>query len=1192
MDEIEYKLKTNTSVLIVNAVDKLISTIKSKYKPAERPKFVLENEELKFLREKCSSPDPVVSLTACQGLLALVELNVLEIGHTMSTVVSLLPTAHNFSAIISTMAGLLVLDLKSRLIPGQPYKCQFSLRSPQHPFITILEKNKDIEDNVLAQMHALCTSHEYLVSSNSLELLRPVFLWLTSNPQRSRSSSRVWQLLLSLPQSDSQSSLLLACLSSQQICNPKLLESSVSAYSAVTEAAIYQQRREYIVALVPMLATICSQLLKHGRDPRPCYILIDRCFSMDVPELKCVSGLTLIILADNLTETAALYLHELFNLCLNIISKYDYSTVCLNSFVGLSLQWLHLPSYLTTNALNTASKILDIQQQERTDNFLYIANLKSNKTFQNLVQTERHLHIYFKLLETWERLDNPDKLKSWFDVLCSTNDDLKVELLPFLVGLCLNKTLDEEVVVKVIQCIVQIVRIKKEVSVTILPVLVHKLADKRPYVKLACLKGLPIMASTKENVPTLVAVLNKLKANKGVPTSLLIELYTSLAETQVRCFPYLQELLVDTAMKPDDLKWEIDLAKSLAVKRICEARASSHGLELVSVISSLLNRCTDKSGGVATSLALAALAALWRGAAVAPPGTWRALEPRLGRDTRPAVQVSLCKLLAEIPALRVPTPEYDKLVSDAAKRLWVYLAEGISPVCEAACHALANYKIEDFKLKDIPEIYIRTVKLPPSYCKTPADAMRRPEDVLDYIPCEVWPELFKSNSSLTGVEYFVGKLIEREIKGFRSGVYMIEGREPLGLTNLPPHSVLRAMTDCVRKQILSPTYDIQESVLLSMVSSLSREYARPLPPFDLSFLHDVWHRGTLWRSKSVELAARQALTVPSAKRLLDNWLAGIQPGSSEETDIMLIFEYLPILARTMPPNNLRYPVENCLAEAFSHKSECFVNQLRLVRDCLECERIHEANRTWLCQAVEGYFSLINEDSPLWPEYVECSLSLSTKYLERMTSPSGWWEVSSDLLRKSMRTRSALAARSDTTAPLVWLNESIDAHAQQILEQDYSLRCIMEALKVAKQDDPSTKHWFLQLMARTQVAFNEMEDESSKLYLCDVFMLSSIMLSGLWSFEPEIEAVVSSRANRQTLMPAALASLLNRDAWKDCTLQMLEWLCHTRDATKDEGTSRACQRTLLALRHSELFITHKIWTRLEHHFGNLIPTLED
>lgn len=67
----------------------------------------------------------------------------------------------NYSAIISTIAGLLILDLKSRLTPGQPYKCQFSLRSPQHPFITVLEKNKEVEDDILVQMQALCNHPEY-----------------------------------------------------------------------------------------------------------------------------------------------------------------------------------------------------------------------------------------------------------------------------------------------------------------------------------------------------------------------------------------------------------------------------------------------------------------------------------------------------------------------------------------------------------------------------------------------------------------------------------------------------------------------------------------------------------------------------------------------------------------------------------------------------------------------------------------------------------------------------------------------------------------------------------------------------------------------------------------------------------------------------------------------------------------------
>ncbi|KAJ0174345.1 hypothetical protein K1T71_010491 [Dendrolimus kikuchii] len=1158
MDEIEYKLNTNNSVLVVNAIDKLISAIKSKFKPAERQRFVLENEELKFLRDKCSSKDPLVSLTACQGLLALVELGILEIAHTMSTVVTLLPSAHNYSAIISTMAGLLILDLKSRLSPGQQYKCQFTLKSPQHPFITVLEKNMGAEDDVLAQMHALCAHPDYIVSSNSLELLRPVFLWLTCHPQRS-CGIRPWQLILSLSQTNEQSSLLLACLSCQQICNPDLIERAYSAYSAVTDTAIYQQNRELVMTLLPVLARISNELIKHGRDPRGCYNLMGRCFALDAPELKTVAGITIMLLADNLTITSALHLHELFNLCLNIVNKYEYTSLSIGVFTSLTLQWLHLPSYLTASALQTASKILEIQKEGKTNSRLHMPNLKANKIFQALLYTDSRLSIVFKLNQIWERLgDSPANLKMWLESLKNVDSSVVYELLPFFLGILMlkkNEEWFEDIILYVLDILLTLIDFKKEVSVQLLPVLVYNIGNNfSARIKLECLKALPLMAKTK-----------------------------------VRCFPYLQEMLVEqSAGRPDDLKWELDIARAMAVNRICEIRASSHGLELVSVISSILNRCGDKSGSAATCLALRSLVHLWRGAAVAPPSTWRALEPKLGRDGRPLVQVSLCQLLSEVPALRVSSPEYDKLLTDAARRLWLYVSDSNHPeVVEAACLALSGYRIEDYKLKDIPEIYRRTVKLPASYCKTPADAARKPEDVLDYLPCEVWPEVFKctNQSAIPGVVGMVSKLVEREVKGYRGGVYQLEMKqEPLTLNHLPPSSVVRGLMECFRRQATSPSYDFPEAVLLAILQALAAEYPRPLPPLDL--------RGCL------RLCSAQAQVAPSARRILDSWLQGVVSGG-EESDAILMFELLLLLCRGMPPNSLRPPLEKCLGEAYSlianvkkrndkeANDYLFVKQMEMIRECLECERIHDANRTLLSQIVENYFSVINDHHVAWPTYLQTCRCLSTKYLERMSSPSAWWEVTGELIRKAGALRCIVATAPDCTKPLVWLNEIIDAQAMEITEQEFSLRCMVPALKVAKADDPNTKDWFLQLMARTQVAFTETEEQSAKLYLCDVFMLSVVMFSGHWSFEPDKccgGGDVRMRTYAHALMPAAAAALFSHEAWSGCTLQMLEWLCHTRDLINDATTAQCCQRTLLAMRHTQQFATHKIWIKLESHFG--------
>lgn len=96
MDEIEYKLNTNNAVLVVNAIEKLITNVKLKcqgLESQERERFLMENPELRFLREKCAAKSRVVSLTAGQGLLALAAAGVLKPAHTMSTIITMMSAA-------------------------------------------------------------------------------------------------------------------------------------------------------------------------------------------------------------------------------------------------------------------------------------------------------------------------------------------------------------------------------------------------------------------------------------------------------------------------------------------------------------------------------------------------------------------------------------------------------------------------------------------------------------------------------------------------------------------------------------------------------------------------------------------------------------------------------------------------------------------------------------------------------------------------------------------------------------------------------------------------------------------------------------------------------------------------------------------------------------------------------------------
>jgi hypothetical protein len=48
--------------------------------------------ELLLLKEKCEDADPIVSITACQGVVTLVEVGVLGVIPTLSAFIAALPT--------------------------------------------------------------------------------------------------------------------------------------------------------------------------------------------------------------------------------------------------------------------------------------------------------------------------------------------------------------------------------------------------------------------------------------------------------------------------------------------------------------------------------------------------------------------------------------------------------------------------------------------------------------------------------------------------------------------------------------------------------------------------------------------------------------------------------------------------------------------------------------------------------------------------------------------------------------------------------------------------------------------------------------------------------------------------------------------------------------------------------------------
>lgn len=100
-----------------------------------------------------------------------------------------------------------------------------------------------------------------------------------------------------------------------------------------------------------------------------------------------------------------------------------------------------------------------------------------------------------------------------------------------------------------------------------------------------------------------------------------------------------------------------------------------------------------------------------------------------------------------------------------------------------------------------------------------------------------------------------------------------------------------------------------------------------------------------------------------------------------------------------------------------------------------------------------------------------------------------------------------------------------------------------------------------------------------IFLCDVFLLTVIILSGYDSFVLTLGSIVSSRESRLLLFPQALLTLLSRNQWKAVAPKVMEWLYHMQNLSAVSPLyADTFHQGLMALRHDRYFKTLSVWMR--------------
>lgn len=167
--------------------------------------------------------------------------------------------------------------------------------------------------------------------------------------------------------------------------------------------------------------------------------------------------------------------------------------------------------------------------------------------------------------------------------------------------------------------------------------------------------------------------------------------------------------------------------------------------------------------------------------------------------------------------------------------------------------------------------------------------------------------------------------------------------------------------------------------------------------------------------------------------------------------------------------------------------------------------------------------------------MECIVEIPSKYMERISSPSLWWEVTQDKFERAVKVRCCVAVKSEKT-PFVWLNECINTAATMKGLQIYLLHHIVKVFQThCKRLDIGD--WLLELLGQIQENLTKENREMDQvLFLCDVLLVAVIVLSGHDCLVSPSNQIIISKDVRLSVFPNAVLDLI-RYSCSNITVQV-------------------------------------------------------
>ncbi|XP_054738993.1 focadhesin [Anastrepha obliqua] len=1198
MEEFKSLTPASSVVKIAACLEKIFKKITE-----SREKKIAEHniKEIEFLKTQCKSDIVQLSLMSSQTFVRLVEDGVLETSNVLAMLISMLPSSSptQYTTITEGIVSILLLGLKRKvaLLKGnETFQSQFGLKTQQHPIITLLQNPVVNMNDVANKIVGICNHHDQQIKEHSIEYLRPVFLYVLCNPQTLPDSKTIWTGLLSLSKTNLAAKQLVQEIFSWSKFNSSstCLFTSILLIEAI-EHCLNCNNFTTAIDLCIFQALIVNNLPKYGIDPRPSLHCLLRVLHSTREHTVNHYNVLLILLAEGLHLLAPNYLQDL----LRIIAFIVVQECCGNQYIlnmcldGI-IQWMSQTAFIPAEGLALAHQIVRkiVAQGKETLPATKTTTVRTNDL--PAVQV-RYLHpdiaIAFDLAKLVESFDESEfkDVFTFVDALnVKANSMFCQRLHLFLRALFLSREPSVDCWFKIYEAILEIIKVNSGIAYDFLMTYIFKLAgEQQPEIQMELLRGLPNFGVSKDNIPMILNTIRNLTAENA---TFCMDLYLRLWRVESRTYPFLIKLL-STTQKDSDKQWEFEIAKTHTIREICYEKPTQHGSDLVSHLSDTLNTCTDDLGDLATSLALDAIVALCDSHTVNIVSTWRALSTKFRHERRPRALKSLYRFFAHIPLLHTPTLEYEQLVDEALEQLWLTVSRSDADpeLVREALSALKNFEIETLlSMRHIPMQYRHDTPGVREFVggREIVDLQQ------EMVPGEVWVRLLQNIRPECGsaAADLIAHHIYAEINSYRGGVYRLpEGKpEPRKLQGLFSQSPLRAVVNYLVGQSRFGDHVTEPHVVTNALRAISKKFPKPIPPLDWCFLHSFFHLSFEARKYCILIAKNQLLHSGTARRLLENFLGDFEPNCFEE-DLLLLFSLLPEIANGISLQILKNFAEKVAIYSFKESQlsgfaegclfEKFIDSVKYIF-IGKCDIPEVLDIFTLI--IERYMDSMDLDSKLFERYTAVVSVLHPNSIDGLTSPANWWETPIGKLKKATIIRCYLVLyNTQLPNPLKWLTPIIDAYATRREEQAFFFRHLVATLYAFNNDEQSC-NWIMEMFLQIQALLAESSNKEKLdkvLYLLDIFILATVVLSGCAVLLGNLDAVATQRKDRFALFPESMQFLCDHTFWKDQEAKIYEFLFNLyKNNAIPETYAITFKDALICSRNKSYFDSKGIWTK--------------